>query len=78
MPIAFVLINTDMGSEGEVLEELKNVEGIEEAHAVYGVYDVIAKIKADSMGDLNEMVTSKIRRLSKVRSTLTTIVIEGL
>jgi len=78
MPIAFVLINTDMGSEGEVLEELKNVKGIEEAHAVYGVYDVIAKIKADSMGDLNEMVTSKIRRLSKVRSTLTTIVIEGL
>lgn len=77
MPIAFVLMNTDMGSEGEVLEELKDVEGIEEAHAVYGVYDVIAKIKADSMGDLNEMITSKIRRLNKVRSTLTTIVIEG-
>lgn len=77
VPIAFVLMNTDMGSEGEVLEELKDVEGIEEAHAVYGVYDVIAKIKADSMGDLNEMITSKIRRLNKVRSTLTTIVIEG-
>jgi DNA-binding Lrp family transcriptional regulator len=78
MPVAFVLINSEIGSEGEVLETLKDIEGVEEAYAVYGVYDIIAKIKADSMKSLKEVVTSRIRTLNKVRSTLTTIVIEGL
>ena len=76
MPIAFVLINAEIGSESEVLAELKKVEGIEEAYSVYGVYDVIAKVKADSMDKLKDIVTWRIRRLNKVRSTLTMIVID--
>jgi DNA-binding Lrp family transcriptional regulator len=76
MPIAFVLINTEIGSESDVLKTLKKVEGVVEAYSVYGVYDVIAKIKADSMDKLKEMVTWNIRRLDKVRSTLTMIVTE--
>jgi len=76
MPIAFVLINTEIGSEGDVLKVLRKVDGVIEAYTVYGVYDVIAKIKADSMDKLKEMVTWNIRRLDKVRSTLTMIVTE--
>jgi len=76
MPIAFVLINTEIGSESDVLKVLKKVDGVVEAYSVYGVYDVIAKIKADSMDKLKEMVTWNIRRLDKVRSTLTMIVTE--
>jgi DNA-binding Lrp family transcriptional regulator len=76
MPISFVLINSEIGSEGEVLEALKNIEGVEEAYSVYGVYDVVAKIEADSMDKLKEIITWRIRRLNKVRSTLTMIVIE--
>jgi len=76
MPIAFVLINTEIGSESDVLKTLKKVDGVVEAYSVYGVYDVIAKIKADSMDKLKEMVTWNIRRLDKVRSTLTMIVTE--
>ena len=45
MPIAFVLINAEIGSEADVLKELRKVEGVEEAYSVYGVYDVIAKVK---------------------------------
>ncbi len=77
MPIAFVLINAEIGSEEEVLSGLKNVEGVEEAYAVYGVYDIVAKIRADTMDRLKEIVTWHIRRLNKVRSTLTMIVIES-
>ncbi len=77
MPIAFVLINTEIGSESEVLEALKEVEGVDEAYSVYGVYDIIAKIKADTMDRLKDIVTWRIRRLNKVRSTLTMIVIEA-
>ncbi len=76
MPTAFVLINTEIGSEADVLKDLKKVEGVEEAYAVYGVYDIIARIKADTMDKLKETVTWRVRRLDKVRSTLTMIVVE--
>jgi len=76
MPKAFVLINTEIGSEADVLKDLKKVEGIEEAFAVYGVYDIIARVKADTMDKLKEIVTWRVRRLDKVRSTLTMIVVE--
>jgi DNA-binding Lrp family transcriptional regulator len=76
MPTAFVLINTEIGSESDVLKDLKKVEGVEEASAVYGVYDIVARVKADTMDKLKEIVTWRIRRLDKVRSTLTMIVVE--
>lgn len=76
MPKAFVLINTEIGSEADVLKDLKKIEGIEEAYSVYGVYDIIAKISAETMDKLKEIVTWRIRRLDRVRSTLTMIIIE--
>jgi len=76
MPSAFVLINTEIGAESEVLNQLKGIEGIEEAYAVYGVYDIVAKVRAETMDKLKEIVTWNIRKLDKVRSTLTMIVIE--
>ncbi|MEM1574597.1 MAG: Lrp/AsnC ligand binding domain-containing protein [Nitrososphaerota archaeon] len=77
MPIAFVLINTEIGAEEEVLAELKKVSEVKEAYMVYGVYDIIARIQAESMEKLKEIVSWKIRRLDKVRSTLTMLVIES-
>ena len=76
MPRAFVLINVESGSEDEVLKELKKIEGVEEAYFSYGVYDLITKIKADTMENLKDIVTRRIRALSKVRSTLTLIMME--
>lgn len=76
--MAFVLINSEIGSEGEVLNELRKVDGVEEAYSVYGVYDIIAKVRAESMEKLKDIVTWKIRRINKVRSTLTMIVIEEM
>lgn len=76
MPIAFVLVNTETGSEADVLEVLKKVEGVDEAFAVYGVYDIVARVKADSMDKLKGIITRHIRRIDKVRSTLTMSVID--
>lgn len=76
MPMAFVLINAEIGSEEEVLKELNKVEGVVEAFVVYGVYDVVTKIRADTMDKLKDIVTWHVRRLNKVRSTLTMIVVE--
>jgi DNA-binding Lrp family transcriptional regulator len=76
MPLAFVLINTEIGSMEDVLQILNDIPNVKEAYMVYGVYDIIAKVEADSMTKLKEIVTWKIRRIDKVRSTLTTIVME--
>jgi DNA-binding Lrp family transcriptional regulator len=76
MPRAYVLINVESGSEDDVLKELKAVEGVEESFFSYGVYDLITTIKADTMDKLKETVTQRIRTLSKVRSTLTLIMME--
>ncbi len=76
MPKAFVLINVESGAEQEVVNELKKSEGVEEAYFSYGVYDIITKIKADSMETLKDMVTRKVRAIARVRSTLTLIMME--
>jgi len=76
MATAFVLINTELGSEADVLKHMKKVEGVDEAFALYGVYDIIARVKADTMDKLKEIVTLHIRKLDRVRSTLTLIVSE--
>ena len=77
MPTAFVLINTEIGSSiADVLKGLKKIEGVDEAFAVYGVYDIIAKVRAESMDKLKEIVTLRIRMVDKVRTTLTMMVAE--
>ena len=68
---AFILINTALGSELEVLAELKKIDGVVEAREVYGVYDVVAEVEAETEKTLKEIVFSRIRTLKHVRSTLT-------
>jgi DNA-binding Lrp family transcriptional regulator len=77
MPTAYVLINCDLGAEDEIIKEIKKIPEAKEVSGVYGVYDIIAKVESDSMDKLREIITWKIRRIDKVRSTLTMIVIEG-
>jgi DNA-binding Lrp family transcriptional regulator len=76
MALAFVLINTETGSEDEVLKKLKKIDAVEEAYVTFGVYDVAAKVKADTMDKLKEIITWQVRRLNKVRSTLTLVAVE--
>ncbi|MEM0043268.1 MAG: Lrp/AsnC ligand binding domain-containing protein [Sulfolobales archaeon] len=77
MAKAFVLINTEVGSETEIINSLKNYDEIKELYLVYGVYDIVARIEADSIEKLKEVVADKIRKIPKVKSTLTMIVIES-
>ena len=76
MPLAFVMITAKIGREGEVLNELKKIEHVKEASLTYGVYDIVAKVEAETWDQLKEVMTSKVRRLTGVRSTLTMIAME--
>jgi DNA-binding Lrp family transcriptional regulator len=76
MPLSYVLINVELGAEDEVLGEVRKISEVKECHRIYGIYDMIAKVEAESLDTVKQVVTWKIRRLPGVRSTLTTIVIE--
>jgi DNA-binding Lrp family transcriptional regulator len=76
MPAAYVLFNVDAGSEEKVLTDARTIGGVEEAYVSYGVYDLVMKVKADSMEKLKELVTHNLRGIGGVRSTLTLILTE--
>ena len=75
MPMAYLLINSEE-YHPELLKALKEIKGVEEAFPVYGVYDIIVRTRADTMDKLKE-THDKIRKLERVRQTLTMIAHEG-
>jgi len=70
---AFVLLNAELGAETEVLDCLRMIDEVKETHLIYGVYDIIARIEAETMDELRKVIGWKIRRLTKVRSTITMV-----
>ena len=74
MVLAFVLVNTELGQEKEVLGKLRAIPSVRDTYEVYGMYDIILKVEADSRNAFQQAVTV-IRRVAGVRSTLTMVVI---
>ncbi len=77
MPLAFVLITTDVGAEWDVIRRLRKVPNVKEAYASYGFYDIIAKVEAESIAKLKENIVKHIRLTKNVHSTSTMIVSDG-
>ncbi len=77
MAIAYVLINCDLGYEEQIIEELKHLSDVKEVHGTFGAYDILAKVESDESNTLKETITWKIRKIGRVRSTLTLMGIEG-
>ena len=77
MATAYVLINCELGSEESIISQLKTLEGIIEVHGTFGAYDILAKIESSTVEALRETITWKIRKIVKIRSTLTLMGIEG-
>ncbi len=77
MATARVFINCDLGSEKAIIQQLKGLEEVKEVHGIFGVYDIIAKVETDTVEKLHETIALKIRKIDKIRSTLTLMKIEG-
>jgi len=77
MAIAYVLINCDLGYEQKLIEELKHLSDVKDVQGTFGAYDMIAKVESVESETLRETIAWKIRKLDRVRSTLTLMVIEG-
>ena len=68
---AFVLLNTELGMESKITEALKGVDEITNIYSLYGIYDIILEMEADTMDRIKEVVFNKVRRLDNVKSTIT-------
>lgn len=76
MSLAFVLINSNFGEEAELVKELAMLELVKDVYIVFGLHDIVVMLEAESSDQLKELVTGKIKRMSKVRSTSTLFVID--
>jgi DNA-binding Lrp family transcriptional regulator len=82
VPISYILINSDLGTDESIIIKIKEILAGEkeieyEIQGVYGVYDIILKISSDNIDTLRSTITNKIRKITSVQSTLTMMVIEG-
>ena len=77
METAYVLVNCDLGSEEDIIEDLKHIDSVREVHGTFGAYDIIAKVENSERDKLREIIIWNIRKLEHVRSTLTLMGIQG-
>ena len=77
MAKAYVLINCDLGSEDDMIRDIKKLEYVKDVTGTFGAYDIVARIEADTQEQLREAITWKIRKKKRIRSTLTLMEVEG-
>lgn len=71
MYLGYILLNCDLGAEEYIVEELRQIPQVKNAHLTFGAYDVIAEVHADSQEEFDKTVSTKIRKLARVVSTMT-------
>ena len=81
MPTAYVLINSDLGTDESIISKIKEILKDEKdveftTQGVYGIYDIVLKISSDNTDVLRNIITYKIRKINKVQSTLTMMVVD--
>ena len=77
MPLAFILVNCELGSEESVIQQLKQIQQVKEVSGTFGSYDVLAKIESPTTEELKNAITSDVRKIDKVTGTLTLMGIEN-
>ena len=81
MSTAYILINSDLGTDVSIIEYLNKTLSEEkdiqyEVNGVYGVYDIIVKLTSENGETLRGIITNKVRKIDHVQSTLTMMVID--
>jgi DNA-binding Lrp family transcriptional regulator len=73
---AFVLINCELDSEKDIVQQLKSIGNVKYVYGTFGAYDIVVKLESEHAEKIRETITREIRRIDKIRSTLTLMVIE--
>jgi DNA-binding Lrp family transcriptional regulator len=72
---AFIAIHCETGKENPIIRKLMEIKGVSEVTGTLGLYDVIAKVEAQDSKELENIITTKIRRIPNVLTTMTLMVI---
>ena len=76
MPTAYILVNCTLGSEEKIISEIAKLSDVKEVRGTYGVHDIFVKVKSENTESMNHTITSKIRKVPGITSTVTLVVIE--
>ncbi len=71
METAYVLMSCEIGTEHDLLLQLKKIEGVKDVTITYGDYDLVVETETENESKMNELISAKIRKLEKIRSTVT-------
>lgn len=71
METAYILIQCDLGAEVDIIKSMTKIPEIKEVRGTYGIYDIFCKVQADSKDELDDVITNKVRKIPKIRSTIT-------
>lgn len=71
METVYVLIQRDLGAEMGIIAELTQIPEVREVRGTYGIYDIFCKVQSESKECTDEIVTKRIRKVERIRSTIT-------
>jgi DNA-binding Lrp family transcriptional regulator len=71
MPTAYILINSILGKEEDIIKQISQIRQVKEVRGTYGVHDIFVKIQTDSVDEMNNAITSNIRKINGKTSTVT-------
>ena len=71
MEKTYVLIGCELGAENEIVSKLLEMDKVKDARIVYGDYDIVVEAETETEAQMDNLITKKIRKLDKVRSTMT-------
>ena len=71
MEKAYILIGCELGSETELVTKLLEIDKVKDATVTYGDYDIVVEAETDTEAQMDNLITKKIRRLEKIRTTIT-------
>ncbi len=74
---AYVLIETAVGRNKEVVTALEQLKGVKSVDIVTGPYDIIAIMEGESLNDIGDLVTEKIHPITGISRTVTCLAIRG-
>ena len=77
MNVFFVLITCDLDSEKSIIAKLKTISQVKDVKGIMGIYDILVKLEGSNSDDLKNIITSQIRKIPNIRTSLTLTVIES-
>jgi len=74
MALAFVLIQCGNMDVDGIIEELKKVKSVTNIQGLFGMYDIVIKVRASDNKTLDEVISTQIRSIKKLGVTHTLLI----